>query len=207
MIPMVTRFERVIGLSNGRIFIPKESTGTIVSWGEDNYNHVSATPTESGFIAIASDTWLGTSLALRSDGSIVSWPFVDWENEDGCIGSVPTGSGFKAISASSSHNLALAADGSIEAWGWDGSHGVISKTPTGNGFVAISVGGHFGLAIQGPPPGDLNSDGEINISDLNMVLIDWGKSPDDINDLRADSNGDGKVDIVDLNTILIDWGK
>ena len=65
-------------------------------------------------------------------------------------------------------------------------------------------------------PGDLNTDGEVDIIDLNMVLIDWGKiAPGTpgafdysaFSDERSDADGSGEVDIVDLNTVLIDWGK
>ncbi len=54
---------------------------------------------------------------------------------------------------------------------------------------------------------DLNEDLVVDIVDLNMVLIDWGRSGLAITDTRADANNDGTVDIVDLNTVLIGWGK
>jgi len=56
--------------------------------------------------------------------------------------------------------------------------------------------------------GDLNMDKQVQIIDLNMVLIDWGKSGG-----FADPNSDvypspdGTINITDLNTVLIDWGK
>ena len=56
-------------------------------------------------------------------------------------------------------------------------------------------------------PGDLNKDGTTDIIDLNMVLIDWGKSVPNLSDPNSDADGSGTVDIVDLNTVLIDWGK
>ncbi len=55
--------------------------------------------------------------------------------------------------------------------------------------------------------GDLNTDGAVDIIDLNMLLIDWGKTGAAISDPRADASGDGTVDIIDLNYVLIDWGK
>ncbi len=55
--------------------------------------------------------------------------------------------------------------------------------------------------------GDLNGDWSVDIVDLNMVLIDWGKSGAAISDSRADVSGDGTVGIEDLNTVLIDWGQ
>ena len=47
--------------------------GSIVSWGADNYDQISGTPTGSGFTAIATGGDHG--LALRADGSVLSWGF------------------------------------------------------------------------------------------------------------------------------------
>ena len=55
--------------------------------------------------------------------------------------------------------------------------------------------------------GDLNDDGVVDIIDLNLVLIDWGRTDGAITDPNSDADGDGTVDVVDLNTVLIDWGK
>ncbi len=55
-------------------------------------------------------------------------------------------------------------------------------------------------------PGDLNGDGVVDIVDLNMVLIDWGKTGGFV-DANSDGDNSGTVDIVDLNMVLIDWGK
>ena len=55
--------------------------------------------------------------------------------------------------------------------------------------------------------GDLNKDGIVNIVDLNMVLIAWGKSGAAISDPRTDVYADGTIDIADLNVVLIDWGQ
>ena len=54
--------------------------------------------------------------------------------------------------------------------------------------------------------GDLNTDLAVGIIDLNMVLIDWGKTGG-FSDPRSDADGSGTVGIIDLNTVLIDWGK
>ncbi len=54
--------------------------------------------------------------------------------------------------------------------------------------------------------GDLNTNLVVDIVDLNMVLIDWGKTGG-FADPRSDGNGDGTVSIIDLNMVLIDWGK
>ncbi len=113
--------------------------------------------------------------------------------------------GITKIAAGLHHSLALKSDGSIVAWGND-EYGV-STPPAGKGYTAIASGGSFCLAIKAVYlPGDLNEDGAVDIVDLNMLLIDWGKTGG-FSDARSDANGDGTVDIVDLNTVLIDWGK
>ena len=77
--------------------------GEIVAWGEDDYNQVSDTPTESGFSAIAAAEW--HSLALKSDGSIVAWG----KNEEGEC-DVPGGNDFVHISAGVYDSLALTSE-------------------------------------------------------------------------------------------------
>ncbi len=57
-----------------------------------------------------------------------------------------------------------------------------------------------------PIRGDLSEDGNVDIVDLNMVLIDWSKSSG-FADPRSDADGSGTVNIIDLNYVLIDWGK
>jgi len=57
-----------------------------------------------------------------------------------------------------------------------------------------------------PPPlptpgtkGDLNSDGKVDVTDLGILLSNWGGGE------SADINGDGVVDVVDLGVMLSDW--
>ncbi len=55
--------------------------------------------------------------------------------------------------------------------------------------------------------GDLNYDGFVDITDLNIVLINWGQSVSAGSWLEGDPSGDGLVAIEDLNTVLIGWGQ
>ncbi len=55
--------------------------------------------------------------------------------------------------------------------------------------------------------GDLNGDDIVGLIDLNMILIDWGRTGEAISDPRTDVSGDGTVGIEDLNAVLIDWGQ
>ena len=64
--------------------------------------------------------------------------------------------------------------------------------------------------IAGGLTGDLDGDGFVGITDLNIVLGEWNNgdpSPpnDPIGDLRADPSGDGFVGLADLNEVLGNW--
>jgi len=49
-------------------------------------------------------------------------------------------------------------------------------------------------------PGDVNGDGQVNISDLNVLLNNWMGSYE-----NANFSGSGQVNIVDLNLMLQNW--
>jgi len=49
--------------------------------------------------------------------------------------------------------------------------------------------------------GDVNTDGTVNVSDLLIVIADWGSSGG-----PSDLNGDGTVDVADLLLIIGAWG-
>ncbi len=55
--------------------------------------------------------------------------------------------------------------------------------------------------------GDVSRDGVVDITDLNMILMNWGRTGGDIVPSRTDIDGDGAITITDLNHVLIDWGK
>lgn len=53
--------------------------------------------------------------------------------------------------------------------------------------------------------GDLNGDGSVNVSDMLILLGDWGQCVD-VNDCPADLNEDGAVNVSDLLILLGNWG-
>ncbi|MEZ6191241.1 MAG: dockerin type I domain-containing protein [Phycisphaerales bacterium] len=53
-------------------------------------------------------------------------------------------------------------------------------------------------------PGDLNYDGFVGITDLNLVLSNWNQTVPSA-DTRADANGDNYIGIEDLNAVLGNW--
>ena len=54
------------------------------------------------------------------------------------------------------------------------------------------------------PRPDANGDGFVGVTDLGLVLSDWGNTPPI--DPRADTDGDGTVGPPDLDFVLADWG-
>ena len=57
--------------------------------------------------------------------------------------------------------------------------------------------------IEGPKSCDLNGDGVVDISDLNIV-INWmlGKGDTNVTFVQADVSDDGNVDISDINMVI-----
>ncbi|MEZ6191447.1 MAG: hypothetical protein R3C45_09175 [Phycisphaerales bacterium] len=77
-------------------------------------------------------------------------------------------------------------------------------------FVSLSDGPNAYEEVTGVPlveslDGDLNGDGFVGITDLNIVLGVWNQNvtPGDL--LAGDPSGDGFVGIDDLNTVLGNW--
>ena len=81
--------------------------------------------------------------------------------------------------------------------------GTTIVTLTGETFDGTKIVGTDDIKLVG----DLDNDGTVGIVDLNMVLIDWGKTGAAITDLRADTDLSGDIGLEDLNAVLIDWGK
>lgn len=65
--------------------------------------------------------------------------------------------------------------------------------------------GRSGVALWSSRlPGDLNGDGFVGITDLNIILTNWNQSVPPANS-TADPSGDGFVGILDLNLVLGNW--
>ncbi len=118
--------------------------GSLVSWGRNESNQVTDTPSGTGFTAVAAGAF--HSVALRADGSLVSWGWNGFNQ----VSATPSGTGFTAVAAGYWHNVALRADGSLVSWG-DNGFNQVSATPSGPGFTAVAAGDFHSVAIQAPP--------------------------------------------------------
>jgi hypothetical protein len=140
-------------------FLPRaQGQGSLVSWGYDHDGEVSGTPAGDDFVAVSAGHV--HSVALRSDGSLVSWGLNNYWDTDipsnGVVASTPIGTGFVAVSAARYHCVALRSDGSLVAWGSNddnevfngASTGRVSGTPNGTDFIAVSAGEHHSVALR-----------------------------------------------------------
>ena len=81
--------------------------------------------------------------------------------------------------------------------------------PTGYRFTSISAeerdprAGDLGTAL----PGDANGDGRVDINDLTIVLINFGKTGMTWGQGAMDGDPTGKVDINDLTIVLANFGQ
>lgn len=116
---------------------------SIEAWGWDGGNGtlLSDTPTESGFTQVVG--YGQHALALRTDGSILSW---GWDGH-GQVSDTPGGTGFTDVAASERFSMALRADSSIVSWGSDGA-GLVTNTPAGPGFTQLAAGRFHCIALR-----------------------------------------------------------
>lgn len=150
----------------------------VVAWGENDHRQA-VPPKLFGVVAVAAGLY--HSLALKYDGTVVSWG----SNEDGQA-TVPAGlTGVVAIAAGEKHSLALKADGTVVAWGYNKEKQC--EVPKGLAHVkaissqtwhslALTEDGHvvaWGRAHHGvlDVPGDLSDVVQIRAgSDHNLAL-------------------------------------
>ncbi|HAV63354.1 MAG TPA: hypothetical protein DCY13_13435, partial [Verrucomicrobiales bacterium] len=114
----------------------------VVAWGLNDDGQTTVPAGLSNVVAVAAGYY--HSLALKSDGTVVSWP-------DSILGvptTAPAGlSNVVAVFAGERHNLALKGDGTVAAWGWD-AFGQ-TAVPLGlSNIVAVAAGGRHSLALK-----------------------------------------------------------
>jgi hypothetical protein len=67
-------------------------------------------------------------------------------------------------------------------------------------FNPLAAGAFEPTAFLIRRAGDVNSDGVVDIFDINLVSVHWGESGP-----TADANGDGTINIFDINLISAHW--
>ncbi len=111
---------------------------------------MSAIPTTGTYIAIAAGEIHG--LALKSDGTLVSWGDGKTDTGGDAYGNIsgtPTTGTYVAIAAGNNYNMAIKSDGTIVGWGYDGYH-IITDIPAGS-FTMLTARTKHCLALTGIP--------------------------------------------------------
>ncbi len=138
-----------------------KSDGSVVCWGAGqqvsadgmsdwvNYGQSIEPIPNSCFVMVSAGSY--HSLALCSDGSIVSWGGESLDGMSGMYGQtdVPEpNTGFIAVSAGDMHSLGLKNDGRIIAWGSEWSLGQLDVPEPNTNYIAISAGTQHSLALR-----------------------------------------------------------
>lgn len=127
------------------------ASGIVVAWGYNNTFGQATVPsglTEVVAVAAGGSAPGVHSLALKADGTVVTWGRIGLEPSV-----VPTGlSNVTAIAAGATHSLALRSDGTVVAWDEPRLPPITSaqsQVPAGlTGVVAIAAGGNASLAVK-----------------------------------------------------------
>jgi Alpha-tubulin suppressor and related RCC1 domain-containing proteins len=110
----------------------------VIAWGANTQGQCNVPPSATNVIGVAAG---GTfSLALRLDGSVVTW---------GTVASPPADlTNAVQIAAGYSHSLALRSDGTITPWG-NNNFNQLTVPPTATNIVAIATAYNHSLALRG----------------------------------------------------------
>jgi len=145
----------ITSISAGQDFVlAVKDDGTVAAWGGgvDDFGKdlkvYAATLTD--VVAVAAGTSFSTGVALKSDGSIVSWGDDTFKMETGSVEvPLPTGTGYTAIANGGYQAVAITADSSVFVWGTDDAYGQKSDMPAGlTGVTAVAAGRDFTLALK-----------------------------------------------------------
>ncbi len=75
-------------------------------------------------------------------------------------------------------------------------------------LVGLAVSAQFiSMSLAATLPGDINNDTRVDVTDLSLLLSNYGKAASEATDPDCDVNRSGRVDIIDLSTLLANYGR
>jgi len=129
---------------------------SVVAWGNNGQGQTDVpVAAQSGVIAIAAGGY--HTVALKTNGSVLSWGYYAWYDDDGGYHyydfgqtTVPVAaqSGVTAIAAGGAHTVALKNDGSVVAWGYNYDGQTNVPVAAQSGVTAIAAGGAHTVALK-----------------------------------------------------------
>jgi hypothetical protein len=174
------------------------------------------TGTDDGFFAIGADILIegpavhkfgnnvtnpgGANQELWTWGNLVPWGFVEYDDGP------PSDIEFRVLRSDILNPTAFDFVGVTT----DVSYTTTDVYPNGGIFdpLVVSEGDYFTYDINYVAPdldGDLDGDGFVGITDLNIVLGNWNQNVAAGDESVGDPSGDGFVGIEDLNVVLGNW--
>jgi len=140
----------ILSITTGQFHgLALRTNGTVAAWGGRSLYGQTTVPAglaDVVGVAAGGDYWLedsGFSLALKRDGTVVSWGC----NIEGQTTLPPGLNGVVAIAAGRVHSLALKSDGTVVAWGLN-NFGQTSVPAGLSDVIAISAGGFQSMALK-----------------------------------------------------------
>ena len=119
-----------------------QRNGTVVAWGDTNWNAQSRVPSSlTNVAALAAGGW--HSLAACSNGAVVAWGY----NGDNQTNVPPGLTNVVAVAGGLRHSLALKADGRVVAWGYEPAAQPATAASLEN-VAAIAAGSLHNLALR-----------------------------------------------------------
>ena len=182
----VSRSTLVSAGSYGHVLVVK-SDGTVSATGDNSASQCNVPAGLTGVVAVAAGA--GSSMALKSDGTLVEWG-------EAWMGTAPAGlSNVVARARGLYHALALKSDGTVVAWG-DNSFGQCTIPAGLTNVIAIAGSDHASVALK--------SDG---------TVVAWGRTdtgecnvPADLSGVIAVAAGGGGAVALKSDGTVVGWG-
>ena len=224
----ITFTESVSGFEQGDLGLSGTATATITAWNTtDNTTYTAEiTLTTNGTVTLSIDADVATDAAKNSNTAATSQTVNVDVDAPGVSISVPSDaqdSAFdvtitftESVSDFVQTDLVLSgiATATITAWNTtDNTTYTAEITPTTNGTVTLSIAAGVAtdaaknsntaatsqtVNIEMYPAWDVNEDGDVDITDVVLVVSALGQSGTGITNERTDVNGDGTVDNADV---------
>ena len=178
-----TRTVQVLNSKPDLVMTPSSVTLSPANPVKGDVVSVSAVIQNGGTSGIAAGT--SKSIALKVDGTTVQ-TIIDTQ----------------AIAAGSSITLNFTTPWTA-VWG---THNIVVTADSANQIAELSESNNDGTKpIVVYANGDVDNNGLVSQSDLNLVLFNWGSSAQ--TRATGDLTGDGNITQADLNLVLFNWGK